>query len=172
MTKSERSRRRHADTWTLALLIVAGGLALAPVLAFAAGSEKRDSSAPNEKPAAYAAGVKLVSDGKFEEARESFERANLRSRKDPEILNMLAYTQRKTGRLDLAIENYRKALALRPDFPEAREYLGEAYLQAALEQLAWLEQAGDAAKVQHRALLRAIHDGANGLEAAPGSARW
>ena len=51
------------------------------------------------------------------------------------MLNMLAYVQRKLGQTDEALESYRKALKLRPQFPEAREYLGEVYIQASLEQI-------------------------------------
>jgi hypothetical protein len=55
---------------------------------------------------------------------------------------MIAYTQRKTGKLDDAFENYHKALGMRPKFPEAREYLGEAHIQAALLQIDILREYG------------------------------
>ena len=48
---------------------------------------------------------------------------------------MLAFSERKQGNLDEAFEYYAKALALRPKFPEAREYLAEAHIQAALKEL-------------------------------------
>jgi len=48
---------------------------------------------------------------------------------------MLAFTQRKTGHLDDAFRNYRRALEISRPFPQAREYLGEAHIQAALQQV-------------------------------------
>jgi tetratricopeptide (TPR) repeat protein len=155
-----------------AILAVTVGIALAPWGALAAAKSSKSGGEPDAKPEAFELGVGLVSDGKFAEARASFEQANRKRRNDPEILNMLAYTQRKTGHVDLAIENYRKALKLQPDFPEAREYLGEAYLQAALAQLDWLEKAGGKAKSQHGQLLRALHDAASGRQPAPENSVW
>jgi tetratricopeptide (TPR) repeat protein len=60
---------------------------------------------------------------------------------------MLGFCLRKLGRVKEALANYEKALKLKPDFPEAREYYGEAHLQngnleAALEQYRILEQSG------------------------------
>jgi tetratricopeptide (TPR) repeat protein len=150
-----------------AVLIVAVCVAFVPATATAAGSEQSDDTAAARKPAVFQKGVELAKQGKFEEARKTFERADSQKRNDPEILNMLAYTQRKTGDLDTAIKNYQKALRLKPDFPEAREYLGEAHLQAALEQLDWLSKAGNGAKEQHQQLLKSIQDSAKGRGAAP-----
>ena len=94
---------------------------------------------------------------------------------DPDILNMLAYTQRKTGELDRAIDNYKRALDLRPDFPQAREYLGEAYLQAALAQLKWLDDKGTGAERERDQLLRKVHEATQWLDAPPAeqeASRW
>jgi hypothetical protein len=49
---------------------------------------------------------------------------------DPDVLNMLGYSNRKAGRLELGISYYAKALAQRPDFARAREYLGEGLVAA------------------------------------------
>jgi tetratricopeptide (TPR) repeat protein len=48
---------------------------------------------------------------------------------------MLGFSRRKQGKLRSAIQAYYSALDRKPNFPEAREYLGEAYLQAAKHQL-------------------------------------
>ncbi len=49
---------------------------------------------------------------------------------DPDVLNMLGYSNRKAGRLELGISYYAKALEERPNFVRAREYLGEGLVAA------------------------------------------
>jgi Tfp pilus assembly protein PilF len=98
-----------------------------------AGSAEQQG--PDEADQLYQRGLELAKEQKFEEALARFEQANKKRKKDPEILNMLAFCQRKTGHLEKAFENYAKALEIRPKFPQAREYLAEAHLQAALAQL-------------------------------------
>jgi tetratricopeptide (TPR) repeat protein len=46
-----------------------------------------------------------------------------------EAWNALGYTQRKLGAYDDALASYAKALDLKPGYPEALEYRGEAYLR-------------------------------------------
>jgi tetratricopeptide (TPR) repeat protein len=63
---------------------------------------------------------------------------------DPRVLNYLGYATRKSGDAERAIGFYEKALSLEPDFTQARQYLGEAWLQLgqpdkAKEQLAAIE---------------------------------
>jgi Tfp pilus assembly protein PilF len=57
---------------------------------------------------------------------------------------MLGYCARKTGDLKRAFDAYQKCLTINPEYEEAHEYLGEAYVMAgnlakAKEQLAWLK---------------------------------
>ena len=64
---------------------------------------------------------------------------------DPRILNMLGFSNRKSGRMDVALGYYRKAVATDPDFSLVREYLGEAYIQLGMmekarEQLTQIER--------------------------------
>lgn len=56
-----------------------------------------------------------------------------------EAWNYLGYTSRKLGHYDDAFAAYDKALSLKPGFPEAIEYRGEAYL--AVNRLADAKQA-------------------------------
>ncbi len=49
---------------------------------------------------------------------------------DPDTLTMLGYSNRKAGRVELGISYYTEALAQRPDFVRAREYLGEGLVAA------------------------------------------
>jgi Tfp pilus assembly protein PilF len=157
-------RCRFALLFAFALGLAATG-ALAPSgVARAAGSPDR-SSDDAKPPAEYTKGLEYVKSGKLEAARIEFERAARKAPKDADVLNMLAYSQRKTGQLDQAIHNYQKALKLRPKFPQAREYLGEAYLQAALRELGELEGYGDEASKERDQLIRA-------LEAAASRETW
>lgn len=55
---------------------------------------------------------------------------------DPRVLNMLGFSNRKSGNMDVALEYYRQAVAANPDYSLVREYLGEAFIQ-----LGMLEQA-------------------------------
>jgi tetratricopeptide (TPR) repeat protein len=45
-----------------------------------------------------------------------------------EAWNYLGYTQRKLGHYDEALDAYSKALSLKPGYPDALEYRGEAFL--------------------------------------------
>ena len=58
---------------------------------------------------------------------------------------MLGFSNRKSGRMDVALGYYRKAVATDPDFSLVREYLGEAYIQLGMmekarEQLTQIER--------------------------------
>jgi tetratricopeptide (TPR) repeat protein len=108
----------------------------------------------------YNKGLELVEAGDFEKALEQFGSADRERKNDPEILNMLAFTKRKLGRLDEAFEIYAKALSIRSDFPQAREYLGEAHIQAALEQVRILRSYGASGEEELRQLLAAFEEAA------------
>lgn len=143
--------------------------ALAGVLALIALSAATVQGAGNparakddaEPPAEYAKGLEHLEAEDFEAARSDFERAVRRAPRDADVLNMLAYAQRKTGQLDRAIRTYQKALKLRPRFPQAREYLAEAYLQAALRELSQLESYGDEARSERDQVIRALEQAAS-----------
>lgn len=53
----------------------------------------------------------------------------LKRNDDPRVLNYLGYATRKSGDAERAVGFYEKALSLEPDFTQARQYLGEAWLQ-------------------------------------------
>jgi tetratricopeptide (TPR) repeat protein len=148
-------RSRHA-------LILLGCL-FAVVLAaqaHALGSKKKESAPGDASNDPYAKGMDAVKQGNYEAARDFFGDANKSKKDDPDILNMLAYTQRKTGRLNDAFANYTRALEKRPNFPQAREYLGEAHLQAALESVEALKGAGPEGEQNMKALIYALQQSA------------
>jgi tetratricopeptide (TPR) repeat protein len=168
-------RFRVRALWVPAVLVLFSG---ALVTAYArggggtspGGSSQSSSSGESggeqsEALLMYERGVELVKKGEYEEARERFEKAHKKEKKNPEFLNMLAYTQRKTGKMEKAFENYEKALKLQPEFPEAREYLGEAHLQAALMQIEILRGYGSKGKEEYDELVAALKKAAETLSA-------
>ncbi len=129
--------RSLAGPW-LVTMIAAAMIAALTISVLAAPSTK-----PERRPETselYATGMEAVRRGDFGAARERFALADAAKPDDPDILNMLAYATRKTGKLEEARVLYLRALALRPEFPECREYLGECYLELAWEQVEALKK--------------------------------
>jgi len=123
-------------------------------------SQGQSSSPEDQANALYNDGLTTAKSGDFAKARDMFERANRMKKNDPDILNMLAYTERKTGQIDEAFDNYRKALKIKPRFPQAHEYLAEAHLQAALMELDTLKGYGADGADDARQLVDAIRQAA------------
>lgn len=169
------STRSSVHRAVFAALLV-GGAALAFSVARAAssgGSESppqtststsSESSSKDEAQEMFDRGMQLVKEGDYEGARERFEKAVKKKKDNPDYVNMLAYTQRKTGNLPDAFENYEKALGMRPNFPQAREYLGEAHIQAALLQVDVLRKAGPSGAKELEQLAAAFRKAADTLQ--------
>lgn len=145
------------------MLVLAAG-----IKAFGAGTSV--SSWPTEKQEntsavyLYNLGVEASKNNDFQQAADLFTRASRQDRKNPDIFNMLAHAQLKLGRIDESLENYKKALSLRPNFPEAREYLGEAYIQAALREITTLKSYGNEGAENLEDLTKAFKEAAAKLE--------
>ena len=106
---------------------------------FAAGSDSSGSS----DASMYDEGVKLVKRaGKLEkkdkadkakklysQAFKKFEKAYSKDKKNPDILNYLGFTSRKSGNFTEAEDYYLKGLSLDPKHNGINEYLGELYVQ-------------------------------------------
>ncbi len=154
----------RTDTLKPILLSVAllAGLGALARPASADGSKKAAPKISQNSEAAslYAAGKKEAKKELFPAALKRFEAADQLDPNNPDILNMLAYCQRKTGALDEAMANYHRALKLRPEFPEAREYLGEAYIQAALREIETLAGYGSKAKHERKDLVEELKEAA------------
>lgn len=126
----------------------------------AAGSDTKEEPKTTAE-SLYNEGVALSDEGRHAAARVKFEKAYEMDADDPDILNMLAFTMRKTGDLEEAFEIYEEALEKRDRFPQAREYLGEAHLQAALQQIQILKSYGADGEAELAALLDALKRAAN-----------
>lgn len=132
------------------------GLVAASSAVGAPSGSKAETPASDPARQLYQQGLEKLQANDFTAALALFERAHQAKKTDPEVLNMLAFTQRKLGDLDAAFANYAKALELRPDFPQAREYLAEAHLQAALEQMKLLREYGPKAEAEVAQLIDAF----------------
>lgn len=169
------SRLPDRTMWPAPLLVLALVAASAGVpSAWAAPTPPKSSapaSTPSDDPAAEAARARARAKTLYSKAYEETERAKAdlvakkdkdaakrfskalkqfdeATRLDPayfEAWNMVGYCARKTGDLKRAFAAYEKSLAINPDYEEAHEYLGEAWLLSgdiakAREQLAWLKE--------------------------------
>lgn len=125
-----------------ALMMIAASL-LAPVYAVAADTvEMTPSSAATDLSSARA----LVEARKYDEALPALRQLDQQSPNNPDVLNLIGFSLRKTGKMDEALGYYQRALALSPRHLGANEYLGELYLetnqpQKAKERLEVLRQA-------------------------------
>jgi tetratricopeptide (TPR) repeat protein len=128
------------------ILLLAATLLVAP-LAWAIPSEALDAAgsgpqaaATPQDAAAYATALTLMKQADastdqgaaheaYASARTKLQSLVGRSPQFAEAWNALGYTQRKLGALDDSLASYAKALELKPGYPEALEYRGEAYLR-------------------------------------------
>ena len=92
----------------------------------------------------YTQGWQLAKAGEYDWAIEVL--SAVKDQNNPDVLNMLGYSNRKAGRIELGISYYAKALTLKPDFVRAREYLGEGYVAAGKLDLAKV-QLGEIQKI-------------------------
>ena len=133
-------------------------------ISFAAGTAYRPApTAASTSPVAanwFTQGKAALKAKDFAKAEKCFAEAARIEPNNPDTLNELAYSQRKQGKLDDAFANYGKALKLRPRFPEAREYLGEAHIQAALREIDTLRSYGPDSKEELADLTKALKDAA------------
>jgi tetratricopeptide (TPR) repeat protein len=104
----------------------------------------------------------LADEGEYEWALDHL-RA-IRIQHNAEVLNYTGYANRKAGRLETGIAYYQQALAINPDYVQAREYLGEAYVLAGFDaearrQLKEIEHRGGVESEAYVALRRFIEQG-------------
>lgn len=83
----------------------------------------------DEGVAQYMAAVRLINEGRYEEAIADLNKAQAIVGPHPDVLNYLGYSHRKLGMMEKAQEYYAAALAIDPDHKGANEYLGELYLE-------------------------------------------
>lgn len=120
---------------SLILTVIAGALALTPAPVAKADGEdvapvevRRELTKKWGRPGpVYDMAVRFAKKGQYDNAILLL--SSLKRNDDPRVLNYLGFATRKSGDPDGAIVFYEKALALEPGFTQARQYLGEAWLQ-------------------------------------------
>ena len=122
------------------ILIILISFYLVNNFALAAGG---DSGGSSSKISMYDEAVKLIKRaGKLErkdkkekavklykEAFNKLEAANKKDKNNPDILNYMGFTSRKSGNFNDAEQFYLKGLSLDPKHNGINEYLGELYVQ-------------------------------------------
>jgi len=104
----------------------------------------------------------LAKADRFQEAIDVLD--SLDNPNTPRALNYRGYATRKLGRTDEGIGYYLKSVALDPQYPQVREYLGEAYViegkfDLAKEQLARIEKLCGSTTCEYYAdLAKALED--------------
>lgn len=124
-----------------------------PVVSFAFAED--DTPTPdNAANPDYMAVKAEVDAGAYQSALTRLMALDKETPNDPDVLNLIGFSLRKTGHPDQALDYYGRALAQKPDHLGANEYLGELYLELkqpakAQERLAVLQQAcGDCEEYQ------------------------
>tara|TARA_Y100000590_G_scaffold166685_1_gene190864 strand:- start:914 stop:1393 length:480 start_codon:yes stop_codon:yes gene_type:complete len=72
----------------------------------------------------------------YSKALEKLQKAYKKDKKNPDILNYLGFTLRKTGKLEEAEKYYLEGLKIKPDHNGINEYLGELYFNTGRIELA------------------------------------
>ena len=71
----------------------------------------------------------LIEGEKYQQAIAELDKALVDAPDNADLINLLAYSNRKLGNFDTALDYYLRALEIDPDHRGANEYLGELYLQ-------------------------------------------
>jgi predicted Zn-dependent protease len=122
------------------IAIIAGSVLLLPTAgALAVGSGKTSTSTQASDAGQYEQAVTHVNAGDYASAIPILEAIVQNDPNNADAFNYLGYSYRKMGQTAMALENYDKALKLRPKHLGANEYLGELYLEL-----------GDLAKAEER----------------------
>ena len=77
----------------------------------------------------YNAAVRAIEAKEWSKAIDLLQKSVARNDKNADAHNLLGYSERKRGNLEVAFKHYERALALDPQHRGAHEYVGEAYLQ-------------------------------------------
>ena len=100
--------------------------ALASAQAAAFDSDPTPASAGTD----LEAGRKAIRARDWSAAVKSLNAAERQEPRNADVHNLLGYSYRNSGKLDLAFKHYARALQLDPRHLGAHEYIGEAYLMA------------------------------------------
>ena len=102
-------------------------LMLAASLFAPGGALAVDDPTPPSNPE-HDAGRQAIVRKDWTAAIQHLSAAEKRDSRNPDIQNLLGYAYRNSGKLDVALKYYARALQLNPKHLGAHEYIGEAYL--------------------------------------------
>ena len=124
------------------LAALAVGAMLASSSAYAMGSSSSTTAAV---PFDFTQAKKMVEAKKYKSAVPLLEKFVKKQPKNADAWNLLAYSNSKLEKFDVALTQYKTALKIQPTHKGANEYLGELYLKVgelpkAQEQLAVLNR--------------------------------
>jgi predicted Zn-dependent protease len=106
--------------------LLAATLLLCSATAFAADTD--ETPATTSKADLNSARA-LVEAQKYDAALPMLQQIDQRTPNNPDVLNLIGFSLRKTGKTVEALDYYNRALALNPQHRGANEYLGELYLE-------------------------------------------
>ena len=113
----------------LILIIPIIDLSLAMVLGNPSSSSPDMNEISNTENVEYQKGSVAAYNGKYHDAIKHLKRAAKLSPENPDVFNLLGYSNRKLDQFGEALNFYRMALNLDPRHLGANEYIGELYLQ-------------------------------------------
>jgi tetratricopeptide (TPR) repeat protein len=90
--------------------------------------ETAQKLAPNDYEVAYTLGLAYLKQRQFDQGKQIFERILQQLNDRPQLRVVFGRAYRETGFLAEAIEEFKKAVALDPNFPRVHYYLGLTYL--------------------------------------------
>jgi Flp pilus assembly protein TadD len=99
-----------------------------PHTSFAVDTGGSSAPAANVDPD-FAAGRQAVEKKDWARAIESLQKAAAKDARNADTHNLLGYSYRNSGQMELAFKHYEQALNIDPRHRGAHEYVGEAYLQ-------------------------------------------
>lgn len=110
----------------------------------------------------YKAARELAYAGQYDHAIRILKLA--KNQEDPRILNYLGFSNRKAGRVDVAMDYYRRAIAIDGNYILARSYMGQALVDQGLTrearlQLIEIRDRGGENTWAYRALAQALDTG-------------
>ena len=115
---------KRAATALAACLVLSSSLLTGSAMA----DPTEDMPAAAARDADYAAGKAAMDKKDWAAAASFFEKAAVRHPDNADLQNYLGYSYRNLKKMDLALEHYKRSIALNPRHRGAHEYIGEAYL--------------------------------------------
>lgn len=110
-------------------MIKSAGLLLAFLIGSASMTTAISDGGDGDRNSPLAPYRELIEAQDYQAAIDKLKAALAEKPDDADLLNLLAFSQRKLNRFDEAMVNYQKALQIEPRHLGANEYLGELYLQ-------------------------------------------